>query len=68
MVIFYTTSILVLFCLCATCDVWFENNKWLDVCRCHVKPWKGHVLSEHIPAIGGVSGSRVWVLGGRSLC
>lgn len=63
MVIFYTTSILVLFCLCAACDVWFENNKWLDVFKCHVKPWKGHVLSEHIPAIGGslAPGSGFWV-------
>lgn len=49
--------------LCAVCDVGFGNNEWLDVFRCHVKPEDGHVLSEHNTATGGVSGSKVWVLG-----
>lgn len=60
----YTTSFWYCFPLClprlgAVCDVGFDNNKWLNVFRCHVKPREGHVLSEYIVATGVVSGTRI---------
>lgn len=40
-------------CLSAVCDVRYENNKCLDVFRCHVKPREGHALSKASADIGG---------------
>lgn len=44
--------------LCAVCDVGLENNKRLDVFRCHVKPAEGHVPSEHATTAGGSQAPR----------
>lgn len=40
-------------CLCAVCDVGFENNKCLDPFRSHVKPGEGHALSKTSTDVGG---------------